>query len=658
MSGLGNFRTNDILSAVFLLFFLGVTAFIYFPGLKDGFIFDDYPNLEDMGLYGGVVDYETFKSFVFNGFSGPLGRPISMASFLIDDNTWPSNAKWFKTTNLKIHLLNGLLLCWATLNLLRLLGYSEKSAVWISLISGAIWMLHPYMVSTTLYVIQRMAQLAALFMLAGLVGYFYGRLLLANGRIKAAYIWMSASLGGGTLLAVLSKENGILLPMLMLVLEFCLPRSLPALHIGWRIVFLWIPSFAVLVILGKEINFSPDAWPNRIFTQPERLLTEARIIWEYLYHLYIPRIEGRGLFQDGYQFSTGIISPPTTLLSIVGLVVLLIALVKVRLRNPLVAIGFLFFLVSHLLESTVLCLELYFEHRNYIASVFLFVPIAAFLVWLAQKTKPWISIFGAAMLLLVLSFLTLERAKLWSDVERLQLYWALSTPESPRALNKIGSSLASAGDIEGALAHFEKAVIAHPDSSLLSISFLLMKLHEGIAQKIDFEHAAGRIKVQPFDAQALVGLRRLVDEAISSGKVQDIENTLYLLQIAGSNPKYMAVRTFSKLLPYLNGKLYLKSKQYEQAYSEFNRAIPLYAETDAALSMVAEMASVGRPVEALLLLKRAEYVFENQADNTLIRSRAAYEQEFLRLYALINADIVELASSGAEKSNTVVSEDN
>jgi len=97
--------------------------FCYLPGLHGGFLFDDYPNLKDLGIYGGVTDWETFKSFVLNGFSGPTGRPIALASFLLDDNTWPSYAPWFKTTNLLIHELCGLLLCWSILLLLRLYGY-------------------------------------------------------------------------------------------------------------------------------------------------------------------------------------------------------------------------------------------------------------------------------------------------------------------------------------------------------------------------------------------------------------------------------------------------------------------------------------------------------------------------------------------------------
>lgn len=240
--------------AIGCIFILVFAYFIYLPGVSGGFLFDDYPNLQHLGDLGGVVDWETFRSYVLSGFSGPTGRPLSLASFLLDDNTWPSEAAWFKKTNLLIHILCGLQLCWATLLLLRnLKDVIETQAQYIAILACALWLLHPYMVSTTLYVVQRMAQLATLFCLAGIVLYLYGRLQLSI-RPRRAYTLMSLGLVAGTLLATLSKENGALLPLLVLVIEFCLPKEgRPAWQ--WRALFLWLPSLAVAVLLARYIDF-------------------------------------------------------------------------------------------------------------------------------------------------------------------------------------------------------------------------------------------------------------------------------------------------------------------------------------------------------------------------------------------------------------------
>lgn len=637
-----------IYPALFLIIALAVTVLAYLPGLKGGFLFDDYPNLEALGAFGAVDDLESFKRFVFGGISGPLGRPISLASFLLDDNTWPSNASWFKTTNLKLHLLTSVILCWATLNLLRLYRpeQDEVSRIWIALISAFIWALHPYMVSTTLYVVQRMAQLSTLFVLAGITGYLHGRLLLTGGKIKSAYLWMTASLGLGLLLAVFSKENGILLPLLILVVEFCLPAGHKNLFRWWKWVFLISPSLAVVFMLVREINFSPDAWPTRLFTQPERLLTEPRILLEYLYYLYVPHIEGRGLFQDGFPFSRGFLSPLSTIFAFAGVLGLIIGAICLRKRFALLSFAVLFFFAGHLLESSVIGLELYFEHRNYLSAVFLFLPIAIFLIDLSLRYRPRVAVASGLALFCLLAFMTWERTTLWSNTSALQHYWAASTPESARAQNQIGSVLWAQGEHQKAISHMLSATERLPQSSFLNVSLLLMKVYNGSATVVDFTESANKMQKQAFDAQAIVGIRMIVDEVLARNNPLYLSAALGFIRKIEGHEKFVKVAVFVRVIPYLKGRLYLALKNTEMAYDQFSRAIDLYAETDAAIGMVAEMASAKHPVESLKLLKKAEIVLQNQPDNTLLRSRSEYEMEIRRFHKLIQDDIEKFLGDG------------
>src|SRR5690554_7075651 len=402
--------------ATLLITIICAASAIYWPGIQGGFLFDDFPNLDAMGALGGVTNWETFHAFVFSGWSGPSGRPLALASFLLNDNTWPSQAPWFKQTNLYIHILCGLLLCWSTLLLARnFKTLSEQQAQWIAVLTCALWMLHPYMVSTTLYVVQRMAQLATLFSLAGIVLYLHARLQLAQTP-KRAYFWMTFAVGAGTVLATFSKENGALLPLLILVIEFCLPKQgKPAWQ--WRAVFLWLPSIAIALLLARYIDLSENPWPNRNFNQTERLLTEGRIVSEYLFHLFVPRIEGHGLYQDGYVISKSLFNPISTIASLLTLLILFISAFLVRSKAPIVTLAILFFLAAHLMESTVIGLELYFEHRNYLAALFLFLPIAYYLVMWAKQSN--LAIVVAVLILAMISAMTYLRADLWSNSDQL-----------------------------------------------------------------------------------------------------------------------------------------------------------------------------------------------------------------------------------------------
>ena len=64
---------------------------IYYPGLDGSFLFDDFPNLKALGIMGPIHDWPSFARYVVSGgTTEPLGRPLSMLSFLIDAQNWPA----------------------------------------------------------------------------------------------------------------------------------------------------------------------------------------------------------------------------------------------------------------------------------------------------------------------------------------------------------------------------------------------------------------------------------------------------------------------------------------------------------------------------------------------------------------------------------------
>lgn len=615
--------------AVFFLYAIMALAFVcYFPGLAGDFLFDDYPNLEVMGYLGGVINWETFQAFVFSGGSGPTGRPVSLASFLLDDNTWPSSAPLFKQTNLLIHLLCGLLLCWAVLQLMRnLRTVTERQAQIVAVLACAFWVLHPYMVSTTLYVIQRMAQLATLFCLVGIVLYLYARLQLAVRPVRA-YILMTLAVGVGTLLATFSKENGALLPLLVLVIEFCLPGNGKPVWL-WRAAFLWLPSIAIVVLLVRYIDLSENPWPGRNFNQIERLLTEARIVCEYLIHLFVPRIEGNGLYQDGYVISKGFFEPLSTLYAIVFVLVLISVGFLLRKKEPLISLAILFFFSAHLMESTVVGLELYFEHRNHLAALFLFLPLAYYIVVFADRIK-LLSVV-AVVILGMLAAMTWLRASLWSDSQKLELYWAQSATDSPRAINGVAAFYINNGQYERANEYLavESERLYH--SSLLTARLLLQKVYVGAATEQDFMLAGERLTTQQFDAQAVQGVRSIVEAVIASRSKNYAQHSLGLLDTLEDSPIYNQLPLFVRLVPYLRAQLYVSLGEAALAYEHYSLAMQLYQESDAALAMVTEMASAGYPGEALALLDQASLVLAQQETRKLKRSRSSYERDIAYL---------------------------
>lgn len=637
---------KKILPTIFTISALFLCFFAYQAGLSGSFLFDDEPNLKYLGELGGVNNWFTLKAYILSGWSGPTGRPISLLSFLIDDNTWPSVAAPFKYTNLCLHLICGLLLAWATYLLLRAAHFAERRAAWVAVVAAGLWMLHPYWVSTTLYVVQRMTILSALFMLAGMVGYLKGRLWLMQPTQHrrpplAAYALMTVSAGLGTLLAVLSKENGALLPLLLLVIEVFLHRmqaDAPPRKI-WLSVILGLPALAVVAYLMQQINFAPDIWPNRPFNQVERLYSETRIMWDYVSQLWLPRIEGAGLFQDGFEISRSLLQPISTLWAILGWITVILTLPWLYRHLPFVWLAIVFFLCGHLIESTVIGLELHFEHRNYAPAFFMFLPLAVGIDWLGRQYRPRMAVTATLALVAMLAGMTWQRSLLWADADRLQTYWAMKDPQSPRGRNYLISSLVSEKKYGQALAWADKAVQELPQSSLLTMSWLRIHVNTGQATEQHFEQAAAQLVQQAFDAQTVAGLRTLVDDAVAAPELTRYHRPLLrLLNNLSEHGPYKQFPLFLRVMAYNKARLYLLMGDIPQAQVHYLESIQRYGLASSAMQMFAEMAGAGHWDEAQQLLDRIQQGVDSGKLQTNPLGQAHYQQEIQRMQKALVSD--------------------
>jgi len=615
----------------FFVFFIVIclTVLIYYPSLHGGFLFDDVPNLGEMRQYGDMSQWNNAKKFIINGIAGPTGRPISLLTFIPQADAFlAGNAFPLKVINLIIHIICGVLIFWITQLLLCAYGYSHsKKNTWIAMLSASFWLLHPLFVSTTAYVIQRMAQLPLLFTLLAFVGYFKGRALIAI-KPYFAYVLMTISIGLGTILATFSKENGALLPLLILVIEFCNPNKNNKPLWQWRAACLWLPSLAIVGMMLHYIELSSDPWPSRNFNQIERLLTESRIVVDYLGQLFIPRIEGYGFFQDGFLVSKSLLSPISTLFSILFLLFLFLVSLLVRKKYPLIALAILFFFAAHLMESTVIGLELYFEHRNYVAAIFLFLPLAAGLYTLSEIVKPSVVIFVSLLILAFLSAMTWQRALLWSDENKLMLYWAQNSPNSPRAQSIIADVLARGGHYQEANEIVERALKRRPESGLLSLQLLLQKIKEDSVSQQDFIRTKQHISLHRADIQAAIAIRELVFYTLDKPQIiaKYGDDLLDILNAMSDNPSYLRIKDFKSYALFLQGRILTLQNKPDVAYQYYSQSLALSTDVEDGLNMVVVMGNAGYLPQALKLLDETEVVYDKQPENTLKKSRIYYDE--------------------------------
>jgi tetratricopeptide (TPR) repeat protein len=457
-----------------------VSAFAYLPGLSGPFLLDDYLRIGALGDLGGVTDGRTLLAYLDSAWTGKTGRPLALLSFLIDHNNWPAPAWDFKYTNLMVHLLNGCLLFAFSLRLVKHAALSEHQRLALALFCTFGWLAHPLLVSTTLYPVQRMAMLSTTAVLAGLLGYLVAREGWERRPRRAlALMTLALGLGGGA--GMLAKENAALIVPLALVLESTVlrwPRGAGREWRYWRWVVLGLPSLALLGYLTWLGLEGLDGWDHRDFNSLERVLTQARILIEYLYYWFIPQATTPGVLNSNIAYSRGLLTPWTTLPALLAIIALVAVCIGGRRRAPWLAASLGFFLVGHALESTTIGLELYFEHRNYLAGLLLWLPVGMLLLRLPLRRRTVIALF--ALVPLVLASLTYFRATTWGDAKLLTLTWIEANPRSERAYASAALALQRADRHMAALQLLNVAVERLPNSflTLLHAATLNCRLHE------------------------------------------------------------------------------------------------------------------------------------------------------------------------------------
>lgn len=462
---------------------------IYRPGLSGAFVFDDFPNLTPLGYLGDISGWERVKAFLASGFSGPTGRPVSLLTLLIDAHGWPADAEPFKRTNILIHLLNGTLLFWLVLRLLQVAAVfsgDRKLQAWAALFVAALWMFHPFLVSTTLYVIQRMAQLATLFCLLGMLGYVVVRTHPGLGALQR-HVLLTVVLGVTTVLAALSKENGALLPSMILVVEALLLRrcaSVPPVSRLWVALFLVLPSLAILFYLVRVpwVTGWNDLYASRDFTPHERLLTQARMVFHYLVDWVVPKAFTSGVYHDDVVISRSLLQPLSTLLALLGVAGLLVSAWLLRVRFVWWSLAVLLYFTSQLVESTTIGLELKFEHRAYLGTAFLYLPVV---VLLFQHLSVRIAAGVVIALLAVNGVLANQGARLWGDYPTMIGVWAYKAPDSARAQREYARWLYLTGAKQDGLRVIEAASERMPDQFGLRVTQIMLQCRMSRAQEKD-----------------------------------------------------------------------------------------------------------------------------------------------------------------------------
>jgi len=568
--------------------------FCYQPAISGAFQLDDAFNLSGLAQ---VDDARSAFDFVFSGISGPTGRPLALASFVLQAENWDQGAAAFLKVNILIHLLNAVLLAVFLYQLALQRAIDRNHAAIVAAAAASGWVLMPLLATASLLVVQRMTTLSALFMLLGLNGYLFARAEL-NHNPKRALAGMSASLVTGTVLATLCKESGLLLPVLVLVLEATLlerPTGVKTRHWRiWKSVFLVLPLTLLLAYLASRISYPDSLVASRGFNAWERLLTEAQILWVYLLKAVVGLPSQLGIYQDVPTISRSLLSPATFLACFAWLS-LLVASIIWRRRYPLFAVAVLWFLAGHLIESTVVSLDLYFEHRNYIPIMGPLFALCSFLFLHPARRR--IAVVLVPVFAIVSAWFLYSFSSLSGDPSFAARYWAATYPESQRAVSRLARFQLVEEGPERALQTIDAFVTAHPEFAYMRIPALnLLCQHAGdqdhrqvVEQlerelpKVDFTYAATAMLFELYTAASASTCK-----GVNRGTVASLAMTLR------DNPRYTNEPLYNQAYQKILAAIARQQGNYVAQIDHLQQAITYWHSPDLNLMMVMAMGGAGK----------------------------------------------------------------
>lgn len=548
---------------LFFLWIALVAVLAYSPSMSGDFLLDDVKNI----LENQYVQIDSFSlENLFNAaFKSPIPtRPLPNITFALNHLFHGLHPFGYHLVNLILHLLTG----WVVFRFLfftiklALPWMKENRNAGISLLTTAVFLLHPVQTQSVSYIVQRMNIMAALFFVLCLYFYALGRTGF-GGKQKVIRFGMCAL---SAVFAFSSKENTAVLPVFLFMYEwFFFPHKK-----GWAVKTGLLAMVLLAIIIPTVIflfNLSPVKW---IASQYDtsfsltmlRVLTEFRVLVYYFSLLVFPH-PSRLLMDYLYPPSYSIIHPATTLLCIISIFALVLLggiLFQKGRSEKLISFCIFWFFGSIFIESSVINLDLIFEHRLYLPGIgfFLFAVYMGYLLLHHLSAKKGKAILSFSFILLVLfSQWTWQRNHLWADAVAMWKDCLDKATKPARAHYNLAVSLGHAGKFREVESHYRKAIALNP-----YMTSALYNLGTFLAAKNQNEEAISLFKRALItDPDNVKVMNNLGATLIQAGKASEAQ--LFFQKAISADPQNANARANLALLLMEEGKTEEAIAQYE-----------------------------------------------------------------------------------------------
>lgn len=447
------FIFSSYISIVLVLTFI---TFITYINILPNQLFYDDEELIYKNAY--VADLKNFpKYFTENMIAGAgkisnMYRPILLVSFALDHLVWNNNPIGYHLTSILLHAGNSILIF--------LLIYSLFKDRLLALITSILFIIHPVQTEAIAYTSGRTDPLFSLFALASLLF----SLSFLNTHQYQLLKYIAAILF--FILAILSKETALVLPLLLLLVALIKLRK--GKNTTRKLLAILIPFFFLdliyiflrltLLNFADTLNFYQTA---NIYSQNllVRLLTFTKVFFEYLLILLFPK---ELMFAREVKFITSLLNP-WVILFILLVITLFIASIKYFHKNRLFLFSFFWFFIIILPVSGILPINnIIAEHYLYLPSIaffLLFSYLSAFL-WrkysdLKQRT---LFIIFSALIFATFFVRTIIRAFDWRDPIAFYTKSLAQSPWHVPMRHNLAMAYAEKGQLERAIREYKTSI--------------------------------------------------------------------------------------------------------------------------------------------------------------------------------------------------------
>jgi tetratricopeptide (TPR) repeat protein len=437
--------------AVFFILIFGII--VYSNSLNGIFILDDLAYIQNNK---DIVNLDVYKDFSY--WLSLQHRPVPTYTFALNYILHEFEVRGYHIVNIFLHLVNALLIFFLCI---KLFGFEQnnirvkENKILIAAVVSILYLSHPVQTQTVNYIVQRMTIMAALFYLLSVLTYIVARQYhILQNRSKALIYYFFTLVA--FLLAILSKQTAITIPVSLLIVEAIFIRN----NEGKKANIL-IYSASIILFVGFLIVVFGGYLPkeNDEISRMEYFSTQLGVVLIYLKTLIYPFSLN---FDPHVEIIKNMSGIREMFFFLIHLLIIGISIFFVR-KNKFVTFGILWFYITLSVESTLIPIrDVIFDHRLYLPSFgfVLFIVVVAF--YYVKVQLKYILLAGA-LLFSVYAVYSYNRNKIWRDEMRFWTDVVNQPPVKARPYQFLGIQYMYKGQYYKAIELFDNSIDLAPD---------------------------------------------------------------------------------------------------------------------------------------------------------------------------------------------------